>query len=202
MTMSAKKTIVLATFGTLLIIQAFPQRFQGGVSAGLNVSQVEGDGFAGYNKAGLNAGIFVNTSITEQTGIQLEIRYSEKGSNKQGTLEQPEVYRIELKYIELPLLLLYRVSSRFKAEAGVANAYLFSYNEKDAAGEIPVETPFSKWELAGIVGGSYILTDHVSAWTRLSYSILRIRKHDSEGVYWLNRGQYNNVITFGFHYYF
>lgn len=202
MIMCARKLFVLAALGILLVGPALPQRFQGGVSAGLNVSQVEGDGFAGYNKAGFNAGIFVNTKITDQTGIQLEIRYSEKGSNKQGTLEQPALYRIELKYVELPLLLLYRVSSRLKAEAGVANAYLFSYSEKDAAGEIPVETPFNKWELAGLVGGSFILTDHFSAWTRLSYSILRIRKHDSEGVYWLNRGQYNNVITFGFNYYF
>ena len=73
------------------------QPFFGGVSAGLNVSQVDGDGFSGYNKAGLYAGFFVNTMIREKMGAQFEIRYSEKGSSKKSSAENPEIYRIELQ---------------------------------------------------------------------------------------------------------
>lgn len=180
------------------------QPFFGGVSAGLNVSQVDGDGFSGYNKAGLYAGFFVNTMIREKMGAQFEIRYSEKGSSKKSSAENPEIYRIELQYIELPFMLFFTHFHPFTGETGLSFGYLFAGREKNELGIIPPEAtiPFNKWEIAGFAGARYHLNRSISAHVRLSYSFARIRKHAGGGTWYFNRGQYNNLISMGVNYHF
>lgn len=190
--------------GLTMVKQLAAQPFNGGISAGLNVSQVEGDGFAGYNKAGLFASVFVNTMLKENLGAQLEIRYSQKGSSRKSTPENPVIYRIELQYIELPISVFTRYFYPFVGEAGLSMGYLFSGKEVYEFGEAPPEStiPFNNWELAGHVGFRYYFTDHFSLKTRISYSLARIRQHAGGGTWYLNRGQYNNVIGMGLNYHF
>ena len=49
------------------------QVFTGGLSAGLVGSQVAGDNFSGYNKAGIFAGGFVALSVSEKSSLQMEL---------------------------------------------------------------------------------------------------------------------------------
>jgi len=35
---------------------------------------------------------------------------------------------------------------------------------------------------------------------RFNYSLLPVREHPGNQVYWLNRGQYNNAMLFSFYY--
>lgn len=191
-------------FYLAIITQLTGQPFNGGVSAGLNVSQVEGDGFAGYNKAGLFAAAFVNTMLKNNLGAQLEIRYSQKGSSRKSTPENPVIYRIELQYIELPLTVFTRIFYPFVGEAGLSPGYLFSGKEIYQFGEAPPEStiPFHKWELAGHAGFRYHVSEYFAFHARLSYSLSRIRPHAGGGTWYLNRGQYNNVLSMGVGYHF
>lgn len=198
------RIILILSFLTSICGTSFSQTFNGGVFAGMNVSQVDGDGFAGYNKAGLHFGVFVNTMIREKLGAQLEIKYSSKGSNKKSSPEQPEIYRIELEYIELPVMLYTTRFYPLVPEAGMSAGYLFVAREKNELGIIPPEAtiPFNKWEIAGHAGAKYFVNKNISGHVRLSYSLSRIRKHAGGGTWYFNRGQYNNLISMGLNYHF
>ena len=50
----------------LIPLLCMSQRFNLGVSAGLNFSQVNGDRLAGYDKLGLSAGVRTNIFLTDR----------------------------------------------------------------------------------------------------------------------------------------
>lgn len=178
------------------------QIFNAGFSGGINISQIEGDGFAGYNKAGPVFGIFVNTFFQESLAWQMEILLASKGSRLRTTLEDPRYYRIDLRYIEIPLMIRYFFVSDISAEAGLSGGYLFRSREEDELGEIPVSLPFRKAEFAVHSGIVYLLSDHLSTGARISWSVIPVREHAGGGKYWFNRGQNNNVLSFTVKYQF
>jgi hypothetical protein len=191
--------MVLISIQVAIILLSFSainaQVFNAGVSGGINISQVDGDGLAGYNKAGATFGLFVNTLIREALIAQLEINYSPKGSQLKTSLENPRFYRMELHYIEFPVMLQYMLPAEFTAEAGLSGGYLFSAKEKDELGTMPLTVPFRKSEIAALAGISRQFTDNISLNLRISYSIFPVREHAGGGTYYLNRGQNNNVIA-------
>ena len=64
----------------LLIYQVgFSQTFGGGIFGGLSASQLEGDNWGGYNKAGLTFGIYTYTKLNKYVDAQLELKYVQKG---------------------------------------------------------------------------------------------------------------------------
>src|SRR5690554_5506952 len=56
--------------------------FRAGASFGVIASQVAGDGYGGFDKAGLFGGPFVNIYTSENWSWQMEINYAQKGSRK------------------------------------------------------------------------------------------------------------------------
>ena len=99
-------------------ICAVPQSFKGGITAGLVGSQVAGDNFAGYNKAGIFAGGWVSLDISERIGAKMELTYFQKGSRENPTEKNDyEQFLLRLNYIEMPVLLQYKIN-RFTIEAG------------------------------------------------------------------------------------
>ena len=67
---------LLIPFLLFFALSVNAQRFKGGILIGMNASQIEGDGWAGFYKGGLLAGAFVNTDLKDKFGAQLEIKYS------------------------------------------------------------------------------------------------------------------------------
>ena len=61
----------------IILLAAFSfvkaQRFNGGVLAGFNGSQVEGDNYKGYNKPGAVAGFYVETDIAPAVFVGMHI---------------------------------------------------------------------------------------------------------------------------------
>jgi len=55
---------------------------QRGVQAGLVGSQVEGDNYWGYNKAGFYGGVYSNRRLNDRASFQLEFNYIQKGSHQ------------------------------------------------------------------------------------------------------------------------
>ncbi len=197
-----KVTIIFALLFLAMVVADAQQVFRAGVMAGLNISQIEGDGFAGYNKAGPAFGIFVNTFFLDDLAGQVEINYSSKGSQRNTTIEDPRYFRIEMHYVEIPLLARYFLPAGFSVESGLSGGYLFSSRERDEVSEIPIITPFRKTEFAFIAGASWHITQSLELNSRFSYSILPVRQHAGGGTYRWNRGQNNNVIAFAVRYQF
>ena len=178
----------------------FSQTFGGGAIAGLSASQLDGDNWGGYHKAGLTFGVYTYTKLNKFIDAQLEIRYVQKGSNS-NSKEQEIFYLSKLNYIELPLFLKYRFLNNFTANIGLAAGYLQkSTEDKDGVGDEPADPAFNQFEFSGLIGIGYKITDRIFFDVRFNYSILPVRSHPGDQTYYLNAGQYNNVLTFTVHY--
>src|SRR5438132_3331012 len=82
----------------------YAQRFHAGVTGGISTTQVAGDQLSGFNKAGVIAGGFVNSSLSEKTSLQMEIIFIQKGSRKPvETDNDNQYYVMRLSYFEVPV---------------------------------------------------------------------------------------------------
>ncbi len=194
-----KKIIILlliTTFSNIILAQTFG----GGVFAGLSASQLDGDQWGGYSKPGLAFGIYTNAQLNQYVDAQLELRYIQKGS-KSDNKDQSVFYVSKLNYVELPLFLKYHFLGKFSANVGLTVGYLQKSTEnKDKIGDEPADPAFDEFELSGLAGIEYQITDNFFFNIRFNYSILPVRDHPGDQTYYLNRGQYNNVLTFAVYY--
>jgi len=176
------------------------QQFNGGLIGGLSMSEISGDRLTGPNKAGVYAGGFVNTYISKKSSFQMELNFIQKGSRKNpDTLDNSNYYLLRLSYIEMFLHYKWDFSELFTLEAGPSFGVLInSYEEAD--GQILTEPPFNTGDLSLNVGLFFSLTQRWRFNVRYSNSILAVRPHASGQTYKWNQGQYNEVLSFTFHY--
>lgn len=192
-------SIIAATF--LAIASLHGQVVQYGLSGGITVSQVDGDLYRGYYKAGATAGGYWQVKFGHFAGLRTELRYTSKGSSDGNQAETNSTfYRMHLHYLELPVLGQYYNWERVNIELGTAIAYLVSGYERDEYGLMPDSDPFRSWDLNGIAGVYYRFLEDVSVYVRFSYSLFPIRFHAGGATWYENRGQYNNVLAFGIQY--
>lgn len=191
---------LLLTLILLSSFSLFAQTFGGGVFAGLSASQLDGDNWGGYHKAGLSFGAYTNVMLNKYIDAQVELKYVQKGSSSTSE-NQTEFYVSKLNYIELPVLLKYRFLNDFRADIGLAVGYLQKATEdKGGYGDDPADPPFDPFEFSGLIGIEYEFIDKLSFNVRFNYSIIPIRAHPGDQTYFRNKGQYNNVLTFAVYY--
>lgn len=178
----------------------FAQTFNGGLLAGLSASQLDGDRYGGYHKAGLCVGIYTNAKLNKYIDAQMELRYVQKGSNSNSD-ENELFYVSKLNYLELPIFLKYNFLDRFSANIGITAGYLQKATEdKGGIGDEPADPEFDPFEFSGLLGVEYKIIEQLFFNVRFNYSILAIRDHPGEQTYFLNKGQFNNVLTFTLYY--
>lgn len=202
------KKIVLYLSGIVLGIFAiqtsvYAQKFEGGLLAGLCASQVAGDTYSGYDKAGIFAGGYVSLPLSKRMDIRLELDYIQKGSRKNPVPEKDDYnsYLMRLGYIEMPLLVQYHIGSKLIAEAGPAMSFLLHSSEK--FNQEPISyNQFRKQNVSLIAGISYRVTERISAGLRTNNSLISIRKDRVTGDVWrfFDYGQFNDVLIFTFGY--
>ena len=182
--------------GTVL----FGQQFSGGLIGGLSTAEISGDRLTGPNKAGIYAGGFVNTYISNKSSFQMELNYIQKGSRKNpDTLDNSNFYLLRINYVELFVHYKWDFAERFTLEAGPSYGILISSYE-EADGQILTEPPFKTGDLSGNLGLFFSLTQRWRFNVRYSNSILAVRAHSKGQTYGWNRGQYNEVLSFTLHY--
>ena len=181
----------------------FAQRFDAGLIAGFNATQVEGDTFKGYHKAGVLAGIFVQTDIAPAIIAGMEIKYSQKGSRKKYDPKQPEVdkYVMRLGYIDIPLFMGFRTNDKSMIIGGIAPGVLIHSKEVNSEGEIPEQDrqDFNKFDLQPFVGFQFDFLERASVDLRLAISVIPC-SDKSETNYYFHNGLFNNVISLAFYY--
>lgn len=187
-----------------LSFSLYSQSFTGGFFGGLSASQVDGDLFSGYNKVGLTAGAFTIYNINRNLKWKTEIRYIQKGAYKRNTEMDPTLFKTSLHYAEIPFLIHYIYNKKVFLEAGPVPEILLASKEENEDGEIPESQilPFHRFTLEGTAGLGYFISDNLAAGFRYTYSLLTARDHASGQTYMLNRGQYNNVLSFTVYYQF
>jgi len=196
---------VFLSFG--LGLQVSAQIIKGEAIVGMNLSQVDGDEVYGFKKIGLNigAGVMIPFDKKGKWDVSLEALYSEKGANQNRQYTDPIItgeYRINLNYVEVPVLVMFTDKDFISAGAGFSWGRLVGAKEWEHGVLIETTTASS---------GTYsnndfcILADfRIRIWQglkfnlRYAYSLVKIRTREFEnlaGDTW-TRDQYNNVISF------
>lgn len=198
-----KKLFLLITL--LLATSAlFAQRFDAGLIAGFNGSQVEGDELKGYHKVGILAGIFVQTDIAPAIVAGMEIKYSQKGARRKFDPEKNEIkdkYIMRLGYIDVPIFMGFRANQRSMIIAGIAPGVLIHSKELNSEGEIPEpdRQTFNTFDLQPFVGFKFDFLERASLDLRLGISV--IPSSDKSGSnYYFHNGLFNNVISLAVYY--
>ncbi|GAA4453467.1 hypothetical protein GCM10023092_13890 [Rurimicrobium arvi] len=178
-----------------------PPLFRGGLVAGANFGQVDGDKYAGYYKVGINAGVTLYTRLNNLFSLSMELLYAQKGaksnfikgssSNIYNIIDQ----RISLHYAEVPVMLNITDVHKNYVGAGLAYARLISGTEtivtSPNANYNGDDYPFKKYDVSFVATGNLCLVKGLYAGLRFQYSLLPIRtKVDYE---FARAKQYNNV---------
>ena len=193
--------LLLTSILILASATLFGQRFNGGVLAGLSASEISGDRLEGPNKAGIYAGGFVNTYFSKKSSFQMELNFIQKGSRDNPDSVNYDSYILRINYVELFLHYKWDFSRIFALEVGPSLGVLISSYE-EANYQVLTEPPFQPIDLSGNIGLFVKLSERWKFNLRYSNSILAVRPHSSGQTYKWNKGQYNEVLSFTFHYQF
>lgn len=200
-----KRILLFFVFCFLLFTAMNAQNiFRGGFSLGIAGSQVSGDRLSGFDKAGLFGGVYVNFRFKEHSALQFEMNYIQKGSayNPKAGATDPHAYRLNLQYIEVPVLYHWLFSKRFGFVIGPTVGFLMKATEKEDGGLMPDPKPFNWYEVGVLAGIQFNISDHFKAGFRGQNSVLPVRRHAGNVTYRLNRGQYNSLLLLTFSYEF
>ncbi|PKO98542.1 MAG: hypothetical protein CVU14_08220 [Bacteroidetes bacterium HGW-Bacteroidetes-9] len=193
---------------SVLIISVFSftsiaQKFDGGVMLGLVGSQVAGDLYGGFNKAGVNAGGWTSLSVSPKSEFRMELAYIQKGSRENPDPERDryDTYIMRLGYIELPFLYRYIYNERFEFETGLGFNFLIHQGESFNGYET-TESPFKGQNLCFLAGISFSLNDNVRIGFRTDNSLFSIRKNRVTGDVWRfwDHGQFSDALVLSAYY--
>lgn len=195
------KIIFTFLFTLAVIYTVHAQSFEGGLKAGMTVSQVAGDGFSGFHKAGFYAGGWVALKLKPTMSLQMDLAYIQKGSAQQAdeTLAVPQ-YLLRLNYVELPLVVQYHID-RITVEAGLSFDFLAGQKETINHLDNDQGAVWRKMNLASVIGLRYRLTDRWLVSLRSTNSINSIRTNSvplNVRRYGRNFGAFNDALAIGF----
>lgn len=200
---------ILSAF-LLFSLSFYGQVFKVGLLAGLSGSQVEGDGYGGYNKLGFIVGGFTNIEHSEKFSTQLDMYIINKGSQKNPNTSQGDVdaFKLNINYVEMPFALRYHYK-KFIVEAGLYYSVFLNYSMSDEFGEVTDEPfPFKKYDFGGFLGLNYKINEHIIFNLRSKNSFVPVRDFQNLdqqiGILnkLLNRGWYNLDLNFTLRYQF
>ena len=220
--MNKRVTFLLAALvlvsGVFLTCETQAQRILGALSAGINLSQVDGDEVYGFNKIGFNGGpsIIIPFGKNKNWSVTMEILFSMNGAYQKGeaynpadTTVKPDTtvpasyngYKLNLNYVQVPLLIHYTDKKVISGGLGLQYGQLVGVKEWEDGERIEgtsLKGPYTMTDLQILADVRIRLWSKLWANIRYGYSILPIRTRDftnvTETKVW-TRKQYNNVIT-------
>ncbi|MBE0661029.1 MAG: outer membrane beta-barrel protein [Bacteroidales bacterium] len=199
------KPQILFSFAIILLsFSSFAQGFTGGIKAGVVGSQVDGDGYRGFNKPGIFGGAYVNLRTSELSAFQMEIAFVQKGSRKNPNYEKDdfEQYLLRTDYVELAFLYHLVYSDKLTFEAGPSFGYLMStYEERNQMETVAV--PFRKSVINYIAGMYYYLNDRTAVNLRINNAVLSLRDYErlpGDTYRFFHYGQFNIAMVLGLQY--
>jgi len=196
------KSVLFFVF-LFFVSSGFAQKFKGGTTAGLVGSQIAGDTYSGYNKAGIFAGAFVQLSLGGNSSMQMELTYFQKGSRENPDEKNNyNFYLFRANYIELPLLYQYNFG-RFIVEAGPSAGFLTGFYQEDVHSNTNSNTSnMAKITIQANLGIVFQATESWHFMIRTNNSLMNIQSKDASGDirrFW-DYGKYNDSLVLGIRY--
>ncbi len=108
---------------------------------------------------------------------------------------------MRLNYIDLPILVRYKINRPLTAQFGLGYGYLlYHYVENDYSTTAVAGTPFNTHALNILAGITYAISSRFQVDFRANTSLIPVRPHSSGASRWFNHGQYNDVLSLTLHY--
>ncbi len=201
-----KKTI-LSFLLLLPLIAGYGQKFQGGLTGGINAARIDGDSHELYGKLGLNAGAFVAREITGGSIFwQMELKYTSRGKynvqrDPSGTIIGTELK--DIRYIEMPLSIQYFLKDRISVGAGLSpDVLIYEYNA-DENGELPIESApdLDRFGLTVFFDVNFYAMEKLAFGIRFNYSVYPFYRFDGYAVRYRDRGFFHDVLSVNAKYY-
>ncbi|MEL6388750.1 MAG: porin family protein [Bacteroidota bacterium] len=155
----------------------FKKGFELQAMAGVNLSQIDGDLFQGFDQTGLNAGVQVNALLAPSIGVNVGMMFSQKGSRTQHlspnpSPRYPKDRNLRLNYVEIPVTLklaLSRKQTRSFFEVGGTVSRLFSNNIEErelrfveGTSLVEISPEFESTDINALAGFGYDIGEHIS----------------------------------------
>jgi len=219
--MNSRRLIFLFIFSFSLILseRSFSQHILGAVSAGINLSQVDGDEVYGYKKIGFNGGpsVIIPFGKDKKWSVTLELLFSQLGSRQKSvypvsnTIDSARAgfydgYRLSLNYVQIPVIVHF-TDKRFLAGGlgfqygqlvGVTEYEDYNDNRGFARSTTTLQGPYTRADIQALADVRIRIYRGFWFNVRYSYSILPIRTREFVNPFFGNtwlRKQYNNVIS-------
>ena len=173
------------------------QQFNAGFFGGINVSQVSGDFYKGFNKLGFTAGFFVNSPIEQNFYWQAEIKYGTRGAASEGpSAGDPSLHKSSYHIVELPLSVNYLFDEKILVEIGISPEVLITERFWDENG-LMAESSYTdnrRFGLSVFAGVGYWFNDRLMAGLRYTNSAIPFRDPQDLKSFWYH-GDFHNVIS-------
>jgi Outer membrane protein beta-barrel domain len=152
------------------------QNFFGSVVFGTNISQIDGDNAAGFNKYNITGGLKIDYPIKPAIDLSAELLYSGRGSK-----DTRKKVDIKLNYIEIPLLISIRdwyiekdKYDKVRADIGLSYGYLFSADAKLNFAQYV--TNLKKHDVSFVLGAGYMFNRNLGLSIRYTRSLYKVIK--------------------------
>jgi hypothetical protein len=167
-----------------------------GAKAGLNLSDVIGDGFKKMEKRGFNGGFILQLKLAKSYSCRVNAQFSSKGTSYNWYSDDIYVprYFIRLYYLDFPILFCYHKKA-ITYEIGPGIGYLLDERESVSNQNLFVTSNhFKKQDVTMNIGIGYKIYGNFSIDLLYSVSVVPIRNQP--------RNQYNSLFTLTVNYIF
>lgn len=181
-------------FGIINTLHA--QTFGASILTGVNISQVDGDFSAGYNKVGIEAGITGIAKLSSRIHTRIGLTYSERGAlSRFMDYSSNDVMRIKLKYVAIPVEVVFNDWQhedgyyRMQFFGGLSYGRLFDYSAIDNGVGIAT-ADYNENDISWLVGGQYSMNKNWGIALKYtgSLNLLYNRQKNSGSVFPSMRG--------------
>jgi len=173
------------------------QKFNVGLFGGINVSQISGDPFDGFNKLGFNAGLYLNRPIDNHICWQVEIKYGTRGVYEGPTDSNQTLYKSGFHIIELPLSVNYLFDKKILLELGTSPEVLVTTLFWDESGLMDRSQydDYRRFGLSVFGGIGYQINERIMAGFRYTNSAVPFFDLEEWNDPQLYPGNFHNVIS-------
>jgi len=201
-------TLVIGALACLLAMPAPASAVQFGLKAGANSANLTGQDAQDIEttiktKLGFVGGIFLNFPMGSVFSLQLEGLYTMKGSEMIVTGTDPFTGKLYANYIEIPLLLKFRIPTPGISPfvfAGASVGFKLSEKLTEDGQEVPLEEAFFKNnDYGAIFGGGLNIGGHFHLDVRYSMGLEKvISTIEGETPLDIKNGVWSATIGIGF----
>ena len=163
-----KKLIVLAFIAGISVSSLYAQHTNFGIKAGYNSARVQITDAQDYDsKSGFHIGALAHIHISKYFAVQPELVYSGQGGEANNV-------KLNLNYINVPVLLQYMVNNGLRLQTGPQVGFLVTATQKVGDVKVDVDDVHNSVDFSWAFGTSYIFSSGVGIDARYNLGLNNI----------------------------